>query len=258
MKFRSLLFVPWWVPMTLSAQDRAVPRELMIAAVGEIPVPKMKVTEVMGRRGYEADPDSTDQWFPKAWTVAGKKIALALNGEPAAMKLTAGMMEVSVAPEGANAKLQALPAAADGPTLLLIFNREPDKAWNDGFGVRFLSCSKLDSTVPTATVFNLSGATLSLTQRDRSTLQLAPGKSALAPVFVQPQSGIKLLPLAANAAGKSYSLDVTPLEVRSPWCPVVIVYPSTGPSSKTRPLKVSVIQPSAAVRVDPPASAAGN
>jgi hypothetical protein len=64
---------------------------------------------------------------------------------------------------------------------------------------------------------------------------------------VNPQRGLSLLPLSATAGGKSYTLDVTPLDTLAPWCPVVVVYPSTGPAMKERPLKVSVIQPSAAV-----------
>ena len=256
MKPRAFFLLPLLLPLASLAQDAAPPRELIIAAVGEIPVPKMKVTEVNGRRGYEADQESTQQWFPKEWSVAGKPVPLALNLEPVAMKLSAGIAEVSLAPDAAPPKSQTLPAVTgEGPTMMIVFNREPEKTWTDGFGTRFVTCSKLDSASPAAVVLNLSGATVSIISRDRSRQEIAPGKFASAPLLVNTQSGVKLLPLSVAAGDKSYPLDVTPLDVRAPWCPVVVVYPSVGPSSKSRPLKVSVIQPSAAVRVDKPAAA---
>lgn len=258
MKHCTFLVVPLLLPLASLAQDVAPPRELIIAAIGEIPVPKMKVTEVMGRRGYEADEESTKQWFPKEWTVAGKPVPLALNLEPAAMKLPAGAAEITLSSGSGAPKSQILPVAAgEGPTMMIVFNREPEKPWTEGFGTRFVSCSKLDSATPSAVVLNLSGATVLITNRDHTREEIAPGKSAIAPMLVNPQSGIKMLPLSAAAGGKSYPLDVTPLDVRAPWCPVVVVYPSVGPSSKSRPLRVSVIQPSSAVRVDKPAVATG-
>lgn len=257
MKLRALLLAPL-LPLVSLAQDDAPPRELIVSAIGEIPVPKMKVTEVNGRRGYEADEASTKQWFPKEWSISGKAVLLDLNLDPVAMKLPAGTTEISLAPGTEAPKPQPLPAVAgEGPVMMIIFNREPDKTWTEGFGARFVTCSKLDSAPPAALVLNLSGATLSVIGRDRTRQQIAPGKSSSAPVLVNPQSGIKLLPLSATAGEKSYSLDVTPLDVRAPWCPVVVVYPSVGPSSKSRPLKVSVIQPSAAVWLEKPAVTAG-
>lgn len=256
MKFHPFLVAPL-LPLCSLAQDAAPPRELIVAAVGEIPVPKMKVTEVNGRRGYEADEESTKQWFPKQWSIAGKTVPLALNLEPVAMKLATGAGEISLAPDAASPKPQTLPAVTgEGPTVMIVFNREPEKAWTEGFGTRFVACSKLETATPSAVVLNLSGATLAITGSDRSRQQIAPGKSANAAVLVHPQTGIKLLPLSATAGGQSYPLDVTPLDVRAPWCPIVVVYPSVGPSSKARPLRVSVIQPSSAVRVERPAAPA--
>jgi hypothetical protein len=103
------------LPISSPAQDAAPSRELIVAAVGEIPVPKMKVTEVMGRRGYEADETSTKQWFPKEWTVtaggATTRLQLALNVEPAAMALPASATELALSCGGESTRAQPVPAA---------------------------------------------------------------------------------------------------------------------------------------------------
>ena len=259
MKFRALLIAPL-LALTASAQDAAPPRDLIVAAIGEIPVPKMKITTVGGYVGYQADMESTNQWFPQEWSVAGHDLTLSLNSEPASMKTPGGKEPISLAPVGTAPRLQPItPAlleasenpdpAGKGPTLMVIFNRETGKPWNEGFASRSVICSKLNSATPTAMVMNLSGAVLNITARDRTIQQIAPGKCAVAMVLVNPQNGLKLLPLSVAAAGKTYSLDVVPLEFRTPWCPVIAVYPSTGPSSKTRPLRAAVIQPSDAVQI---------
>jgi len=258
MKLRALLTIPL-LSLPLPAQEKAPARELIVAAIGEIPVPKMKVTEDRGFRGYIHDETSTNQWFPQDWTVAGKTIRLALNIEPVVVKMSAGKEPFNLAPEGATPKPQTLPETAEeGTVMMVLFNRDTDKPWNEGFDSLFVSCRKLNTGAPTAVVLNLSGAVVSITTRDRTVQKIAPGKSAVAPVLVNRQSGLRLLPLSAAAAGKTYSLDVAPLDIRAPLCPVVVVYPSAGPSKKTRPLRAAVIQPSNAVRADQPESLPGN
>jgi hypothetical protein len=140
---------------------------------------------------------------------------------------------------------------------MVIFNRETGKPWSEGFASRFVISSKLNSDTPTAMVLNLSGAVLSITARDRTIQKIEPGQCAIAMVLVNPQNGLKLLPLSAAADGENYSLNVVPLDLRAPWCPVIAVYPSVGPSSKTRPLRVAVIQPSDAVRINQSKAPAG-
>jgi hypothetical protein len=260
MKFRALLIAPLLLTLAASAQDAVPPRELIVAAIGEVPVPKMKITTVGEFRGYKADMESTNQWFPQEWSVAGHKITLTLNTEPASMKTPGGKEPISLAPIGTAPKIQSTaPALLDasdnpdptgkGPTLMVIFNREMGKPWNEGFASRSVVCSKLNPAIPSAMVMNLSGAVLTITAGDRKIQQITPGKCAVAMVLVNPKNGLKLLPLSAAAAGKTYSLDVVPLDFRAPWCPVIAVYPSTGPSSKTRPLQVALIQPSDAVPI---------
>jgi hypothetical protein len=259
MKFRALLIAPL-LTLAAPAQDAVPPRELIVAAIGEIPVPKMKITTIGEFRGYQADMESTNQWFPQEWSVAGHNLTLSLNSQPVSMKVPGGKDPISLAPVGTAPKIQtSAPALLDasespdpagtGPTLMVIFNRETGKPWSEGFASRSVICSKLDSAIPTAMVMNLSGAVLTITARDRTIQQIAPGKCGVAMALVNPQKGLKLLKLSAAAAGKTYSLDVVPLEFRAPWCPVIAVYPSTGPSSKTRPLQVAVIHPSNAVQL---------
>ena len=265
MKFRALLIAPL-LGLAAPAQDAEPPRELIVAAIGEIPVPAMKIKVVNGYSGYVPDMESTNQWFPKEWSVAGRDLTLSLNIEPVSLKMPGGKEPISLAPAGTAPKMQAIaPAlleaaenpdpAGTGPTLMVIFNREIGKPWNEGFASRPVICSKLNSAIPTATVMNLSGAVLTITARNRKSQQIAPGKCAVALVLVNPQNGTKLLPLSAAAAGETYSLDVVPLDFFAPWCPVIAVYPSTGPSSKVRPLQVAVIQPSDAVQIKPQAKA---
>jgi hypothetical protein len=267
MKFRALLIAPL-LTLAASAQNAVPPRELIVAAIGEIPVPKMKITTVGGYRTFVADMESSNQWFPQEWSVAGHNLKLTLNNEPASMKTPGGKEPISLAPAGAAPRLQPIaPAlleasenpdpAGNGPTLMVIFNREIGKPWNEGFASRFVMCSKLNAAIPTAMVMNLSGAVLTITARDRTIQQVAPGKCAVAIVLVNPQNGLKLLKLSAAAAGKTYSLDVVPLDFRAPWCPVIAVYPSTGPSSKTRPLQVAIVQPSDAVQIKQAKAPAG-
>ena len=259
MKFRALLIAPL-LALAAPAQDAEPPRELIVAAIGEIPVPAMKIKVVNGYSGYVADMESTNQWFPKEWSVAGHNLTLSLNIEPVSIKMPGGKEPISLAPEGAGPKLQPIaPAlleaaenpdlAGTGPTLMVIFNREMGKPWKEGFASRPVVCSKFNSATPTAMVMNLSGAVLTITARNRKIQQIAPGKCAVALVLVNPQNGTKLLPLSAAAAGETYSLDVVPLDFFAPWCPVIAVYPSNGLSSKTRPLRVAVIQPSDAVQI---------
>ena len=260
MKFRALLIAPL-LTLAAAAQNAVPPRELIVAAIGEIPVPRMKIKIVDGFTGYEADMESTNQWFPQEWSVAGHNLTLSLNTEPASMKMPSGKEPISLAPAGAAPRIQTItPALLEAsenpdpaekvPTLMVIFNREAGKPWSEGFASRFVICSKLNSATPTAMVMNLSGAVLTITARDRTIQQIDPGKCAVALVLVNPQNGLKLLQLSAAAAGETYSLDVVPLDLRAPWCPVIAVYPSTGLSSKTRPLLVAVIQPSDAVQID--------
>ena len=260
MKFRALLIAPL-LTLAAPAQDAVPPRELIVAAIGEIPVPKMKIKTVNGYTGYEADMTSTNQWFPQEWSVAGHTLTLSLNSEPTSMKTPGGKEPISLAPVGTAPRLQPITPAlleasenpdpvGKGPTLMVIFNREMGKPWSEGFASRSVICSKLNSATPTAMVMNLSGAVLTITARNRTIQQIAPGKCAVAMVLINPQNGLKLLPLSAAAAGKTYSLDVVPLDFPAPWCPVIAVYPSTGLSSKTRPLQVAVIQPSDAVPIN--------
>ncbi len=268
MKFRVLLIAPL-LTLAASAQDAVPPRELMVAAIGEIPVPKIKVKIADGYAGYVADMESTNQWFPREWSVAGHNLKLTLNAESASMKTPGGKEPISIAPVGTEPKIQAIAPAlleasdnpdpnGNGPTLMVIFNREIGKPWSEGFASRSVICSKLNPAIPTAIVMNLSGAVLTITARDRKNQQIAPGKCAVAMVLVNPQNGLKLLPLSAAGAEKTYSLDVVPMDFRAPWCPVIAVYPSTGPSSKTLPLRVAVIQPSAAVQIKQAKAAAAN
>jgi hypothetical protein len=267
MKLRALLIAPL-LTLAASAQDAVPPRDLIVAAIGEIPVPKMKIKTVNGYTGYAADMESTNQWFPQEWSVAGKNLTLSLNGEPVSMKTPGGKEPISLAPVGTTPRAQPItPAlleasdnpdpAGNGPTLMVIFNREIGKPWSEGFASRSVICSKLDAAIPTAVVMNLSGAVLTITARDRTIQQIAPGKCGVAMALVNPQKGLKLLKLSAAAAGKTYSLDVVPLEFRAPWCPVIAVYPSTGPSSKTHPLQVAVVQPSDAVQIKQAKAPAG-
>ena len=259
MKFRALLIAPL-LTLAAPAQDAVPPRVLIVAAIGEIPVPRMKVKIADGFAGYVADMDSTNQWFPQEWSVAGHNLKLTLNAEPASMKVPGGKEPISLAPVGTTPRVQPItPALLDGsensdsagsgPTLMVIFNREMGKPWSEGFASRSVICSKLNPATPTAMVMNLSGAVLTITARDRKNQQIAPGKCAVAMVLVNPQNGLKLLPLSAAGAEKTYSLDVVPMDFRAPWCPVIAVYPSTGPSSKTLPLRVAIIQPSTAVQI---------
>ena len=268
MKFRALLIAPL-LTLAAPAQDAVPPRELIVAAIGEIPVPKMKIKTVNGYTGYEADMKSTNQWFPQEWSVAGHDLTLSLNTEPISMKTPGGKEPISLAPVGTAPRLQPItPAlleasenpdsAGKGPTLMVIFNREIGKPWNEGFASRSVICSKLNPSIPTAIVMNLSGAVLTTTARDRKIQQIAPGKCGVAMVLVNPKNGLKLLKLSAAAAEKTYSLDVVPLDFRAPWCPVIAVYPSTGPSSKALPLRLEVIQPSDAVQIKQAKAAAAN
>ena len=259
MKFRALLIAPV-LTLTALSQDAVPPRELIVAAIGDVPVPKQTIKIVNGYSGYVADMNSTNQWFPQEWSVAGQTLTLSLNTEPVSMKAPGGKEPISLAPAGAAPKVQSIaPALLDasenpdpagkGPTLMVIFNREIGKPWNEGFASRSVICSKLNPATPTAMVMNLSGAALTITARDRTTQQIAPGKCAVAMVLVNPKNGLKLLPLSAAAAGKTYSLDVVPLDFQAPWCPVIAVYPSTSPSSQMHPLQVALIQPSDAVPI---------
>jgi len=252
MKLRTLLALSL-LTLASAAQEGAPPRELIIAAIGEIPVPRMKVANTDGFRGYVHDEKSTNQWFPQDWTVGGQAVKLALNIEPVVVKMPLGKEPFNLSPVGAAPKPQTLPApAANGATMMVIFNRETKKPWNEGFGTWFVNCKKLNSANPDAVVVNLSGAIVSISARDRTIQKIAPDKSAVAAVLVNQQSGLKLLPLSAAAAGKTYSLNVVPLDLRGSWCPVIVIYPSAGPSSKARPLQVAVIQPSDAVRANQP------
>jgi hypothetical protein len=247
MKLRYLLTIPF-LSLSSLAQDAPPARQMIVAAIGEIPVPRMKVTEDDGFIGYVHDETSTNKWFPQEWTVAGKPIKLALNIEPVAVKMPVGKEPFNLAPGGATPKPQTLPEIVEEEvTMMVLFNREAEKTWKEGFDSQFVSCRKLNTAAPTAVVLNLSGAVVSVTALDRTIQQIGAGKSAVAAMLVNPQSGLKLLPLSAAAGGKTYPLDVVPLDIREPWCPVVVIYPSTGPSKKARPLHVTVIQPSNAV-----------
>jgi hypothetical protein len=257
MKLRLCLLFSVLSPLPSFSQEPVPTRDLIVAAVGEIPIPKLRVTEAMGRLGYEPDESSTNRWFPRDWSLtAGEKslpLRLGLNIEPVSITLSASATEFVLTPAEGNAddasqKPRPLPAlGAEGPAMLLLFNRAPEKPWSEGFATHFLSCAKLDPAAPSAVIVNLSGATLTVTGRDRSQSQLAPGKSAIAPIFVNAQRGFTLLPLSASAEGKVHTLDVCPLDSRTPYCPVVVVYPSAETSKRSRPLKVSVVQPSAAL-----------
>jgi len=257
MKLRTLSFTLLLMTSSL-AQEAAPPRELIVAAIGEIPVPRMKVTEAMGFRGYIHDEESTNRWFPQDWTIAGKTIRLALNIEPVTVKIPATGEPFDLAPKGVAPKPQTLPPADEGATtLMVIFNRDGRTPWREGFAARFVRCRRLDPASPSAVVLNLSGAVVSVAERDRSIRQVAPGKSASAAAFVSPDNGVRILPLSASVAGKNHLLNIAPIDVRAPWCPVVAIYPGTGPSSKARPLRVSVIQPSDAVATGPQNPPAG-
>jgi hypothetical protein len=256
MNLRLCYFVSFLLSIPSFGQEAAPPRELIIAAVGEIPIPRLRVAEAMGRLGYEADESSSNRWFPKQWILTsegkGVPLKLGLNIEPVATTVPAGATGVVLTPadgkaDDASQKPLQLPGnSAEEPALLLLFNRAPHKPWSEGYATHLLSCAKLDPAAPTAVILNLSGATLTVTGSDRLKTQLAPGKSTIAPIFVNAQRGFTLLPLSASAEGRIHTLDVCPLESRAPYCPVVVVYPSAELSKQSRPLKVSVVQPSAA------------
>lgn len=259
MKIRLLLFQIMLGLQVAGAAKSASSRQLIIAAVGEIPVPRLHVVEAMGRRGYEGDESSTKQFFPKDWNieVAGSSIdlALSMNLEPASMPIPNGEVQVAIRPSAAKGgstppKPKTLAAAiSTGPTIMVVFNREPQKAWNEGYDSLFASCTPLDPAKPAAVILNLSGATVMVTGQDQQKHPLAPGQSTIAPILVNTERTITMLPLSATDGTKAFNLDVCPIETRAPYCPLVVVYPSISVAKQARPLRISVIQPSTAAPI---------
>ena len=257
MKIRLLLVQSMLGLQLLGAAENVPSRQLIVAAVGEIPVPRLRVVEAMGRRGYEGDETSTHQFFPNDWKieVAGTStdLALSMNLEPAGITIPNGELQIAIHPaKGDNTppKPKTLAAATTGePTIMVLFNREPQKSWSEGYDSLFVGCTPLDTAKPAAVVLNLSGATIMVTGQDQQQHPLAPGLSTVAPVFVNKEGTITMLPLSATDGTKTLNLDVCPIETRAPYCPLVVVYPSISTGRQARPLRVSVIQPSTAIPI---------
>lgn len=259
MKSRSYLVLSLLACQLAGAAESGASRQLIIAAVGEIPVPRLRVVEAMGRRGYEEDEKSTHLFFPNDWKLqiagASTDLVLNMNLEPAGVSVPAGEVEIAIRPTAAKPgntppKTKILPATSSvTPMIMVVFNREPQKEWNDSYSSVFVTGSLLDPAKPAATVLNLSGATLMFTGQDQQKHALAPGQSAVAPIFVNKERTITMLPLSATDGTKTLNLDVCPIDTRGLYCPLVVVFPSIPEARQTRPLRVSIIDPSSAVQV---------
>ncbi|RYD26529.1 MAG: hypothetical protein EOP87_22615 [Verrucomicrobiaceae bacterium] len=267
MRITHTLLLAFFAQVPVHAAEPSVPaRPLIVAAVGEIPVARLKMTEVMGRTGYEADESSTPLLFPQTWEFkAGavtSKVEIGLNLEPAVIEIPRNHEGISLKPFESNpptsqVKPKPVPAAGvEGPTMLIIHNRNPDKPWLDGFSSVFTTCQPMNPAKPSAVIINLSGATLSYTGSDRTAHRISPGASAVAPIFIHQERSIRMLPLTAAAGGKTYPLDVCPIDTSGNYSPVVVVYPSITQPRKFRPLQVSVLQPSRAISPEKPAQVA--
>jgi hypothetical protein len=257
MSFRFFLLLPLLPFLALHAAETTASRKLLVAAVGDIPVPKLKVSEATGWRGYVEDESSTTLFFPKSWDFkfagATATLELGLNQEPSMVAVPEGITEMTLQPNGRKPserqpKPQSIPApAVNGPSMLIVFNRNPNTAWIDSFSSAFTSCPPLDPAKPSAMILNLSGATLTFMGRDRANHSISPGASALVPILVNDQQNVKMLPISAAMGKTIYNLDICPIETSGPYCPVVAVYPRIAMSKQVRPLKTSIIQPSYAV-----------
>lgn len=263
MSFRICLLLPLLPSLVLHAADTTISRKLLVAAVGDIPVPKLKISEATGFRGYVEDESSTTLFFPKSWDFkfAGTTatLELGLNQDPSMVAMPEGITEMTLQPNGskpseARLKPQAIPApAVNGPSMLVVYNRDPNKAWIESYSSIVTSCPPLDPAKPSAMILNLSGATLTFVGRDRADHSIAPGAGALVPILVNDQQNLKMLSISAAMGKKIYNLDICPIETSGRYGPVVAVYPRIAILKQVRPLKTSVIQPSYAV--PPPESA---
>lgn len=232
--------------------DEPKPKELLVAAVGDIPVPRLKVVEEFGFRGYKRDEDSSPLVFPAEWMIEGadleRSLALKLNREPLKLAIKSSNGVIGIKPGGEDAEPKPMTAGTTKELeMLVLFNRVPDKPWIENFGTSMAPCVTLNPDRPMAVLLNLSGATLQFMDAEKKTRELAPGKKAVAPILVNRESGASKLALVAHANGKPYDLSLYSIGFSGKYCPVVVVYTAINSAKSRRPLKVAVLQPSQAV-----------
>ncbi|WP_193212764.1 hypothetical protein [Luteolibacter marinus] len=242
-----LLFILAFLPGLHADEER----QLLVAAVGDLPVPRLHAVEEHGFRGYKRDETSSPLVFPGTWSVrhagGAGEIELRLNQEPRRLSYSAGEVGLELLPQGDGGDSRPLRIAPESANpLVILFNRRPDQPWLEGHDRKLVDCQPQVSSRPTATLLNLSGAILHYRGPDGSGQQLSPGKSATAAIMVSRGADLKLLPLAASAGGRRFTLDVCPIEVSGRLAPVVVVHTAIGAATSKRPFKVTVIQPSRA------------
>ena len=99
---RNLLLLILALLPVLPAEEE---RQLLVAAVGDLPVPRLHAVEEHGFRGYKRDETSSPLVFPGKWSVrhpgGGEEIELRLNQEPRRLSYPAGTVGLEFRPSGA-------------------------------------------------------------------------------------------------------------------------------------------------------------
>lgn len=243
----------------MAAETPATERAIIVSAIGEMPVPKLKIETIQGFTGYSVDESSVSSIvFPQKWQMAisSKHAELILNLNQAACRIPLGTEDASISIKpsdggASDAKTFAVPPTTDlGDAVLVLFNAKPDKPWKSHFNGVMVFCPVVDRSKPMATVLNLSGANLLCFDSNKKQQAIAPGKTALALISGNENQSIQMLEMGAQAGGKMINLSANLTDASSPNTPLAVVYPSAS-APKNRPLEVAVVQPTYATKVTP-------
>lgn len=217
-----------------------------VIAVGDPPLPKLKVSSSGGYSGYEAEENSPELVFPNEWELVSEGGAqafpLRLNQEavvlPSSTQPVVRVVPARSAGAAPGSIRNHVPRAVPGPAVILIVKSKSGASWAEGYDSLIIPCSLFNPARPSAQVVNLGSVPIHHLGENQTRAVIPPGAISPALMMLHQQSATLALPLHAEIDGRRIDLSVAPIHPDGRYSPLVVIHPSGPPAS--RPLRTSL------------------
>jgi hypothetical protein len=242
------------------AQTVAKPQDtqdLYLMAVGDIPVPVLKVVTKDGFTGYQPEELPAEVVFPQTWRFAAAKASTELT-----ITLNRGALKLAMPPEPGPINLRPpnCPGKAPGANrtitlprdhkrhLIVIYNRASKIDWMRHYDFVVTSLETSQTGRPAAKIINLSGIDLLYLDSSGKETALPSGAAAVGYAQIHQETRITSLPLIARKGEQRFDLRLTPLDITGELLPIIAIYPAHLQNTpNAMPFKTSVLLPHTAI-----------
>jgi hypothetical protein len=242
------------------AQNAAKPEvthDLYLMAVGDIPVPVLKVVTKDGFTGYEPEELPAEVVFPQTWRFAtakeSKELTITLNRGALKLAMPPESGPISLRPPNCPGKApganRTIPLPSDRErNLIVIYNRASKIDWMQNYDFVVTSLEKSQTGRPAAKIINLSGIHLLYLDSSGKETVLPSGAAAVGYAQIHQETRITSLPLFAQKGEQRVDLRLTPLDITGELLPIIAIYPAHLQNTpNAMPFKTSVLLPHTAI-----------